>query len=142
MINTHVCFFNERLYLAHTDNLLRKISAPSARITIWGSSSDKERCAHTKNNRNLVGITGPLFLFLEPSLLLTLFLQLKNFTIRFFHKAIHNPAAFFACCFSYLHHFPIRAFFYESPEYKLTIKSGTNQFNFKLKLDAISYNRQ
>ena len=136
-------FFYERLYLAHTDNLLRKISAPSARITIWGSSSDKERCAHTKNNRNLVGITGQLSLFPLPSLLLTLFLQLNIFTtIRFFHKAIHNPAAFFACCFSYLHHFPFRAFFYDSPEYKLTIKSGSNQLNFKLKLDAISYNRQ
>ena len=62
----------------------------------------------------------------------------------FFHKAIHNPAAYFVCCLlvTCIIFLPFRVFFYESHEYKLSIKSKSNQLTFKLELDAISYNRQ
>ena len=121
------------------------MTAPSARVTIWASISEKEPCAQTRNKYNLVGTTGQLSLFPLPSLPHTLFLQLNTYTtIMFFDMAVHNLTAYFACCLlvTCITFLPFRVFFYESHEYKLSIKSKSNQLTFKLELNAISYNRQ
>ena len=45
------CVTNAYVSLIH---LLNKMIAPTARVTIWGSSLEREHCAQTKNTWNLV----------------------------------------------------------------------------------------
>ena len=139
MFSFSQCVTNAYISLIH---LLNKTIAPSVRVTIWGSSLEREHCAQTKNGWNPLGITCPLSLFPLPSLPLTLFLQLNIYTtIIIFLKAIHDPVAYFTGVVSIVS-LSSRNLFHESREYKLTIQLKSSQLTFKLQLEAISYSCQ